>query len=75
MAEEKQDHAISTAACDITNQNTTSSTGLHHDRVAEEALGGHSNDLGKSYFTSINFIGTVIVRRSTEKQHCFSTVH
>lgn len=35
--------------------------GLHHDHVAAEALGGRTQDLGKSYYTSINFIGTVIV--------------
>jgi len=45
----------------ITQQHTSDSQGLHHDHVAEEALGGHTADLGKSYFTSINFIGTVIV--------------
>ena len=40
---------------------TSASAGLHHDHVAEEAIGGHTADLGKSYFTSMNFIGTVIV--------------
>jgi hypothetical protein len=38
------------------------SAGLHHDHIAEEALGGHTADLGRSYFTSLSFIGTVIVR-------------
>jgi hypothetical protein len=37
---------------------------LHHDLVAEEALGGHSKDLGKRYFTSARFIGTVVVSAS-----------
>ncbi|KAF3009713.1 hypothetical protein E8E13_008921 [Curvularia kusanoi] len=33
---------------------------LHHDVVADEALGGHSRDLGKRYFTSAEFVGTVV---------------
>jgi hypothetical protein len=37
------------------------SAGLHHDHIAEEAIGGHTADLGRSYFTSPSFIGTVIV--------------
>ncbi|KAF3037135.1 hypothetical protein E8E12_008141 [Didymella heteroderae] len=39
----------------------TQTTELHHDIVAEEALGGHSRDLGMRYFTSAGFIGTVVV--------------
>lgn len=34
---------------------------LHHDVVADEALGGQSRDLGKRYFMSHGFIGTVVV--------------
>ena len=34
---------------------------LHHDVVSKAALGGHSHDLGKKYFTSAQFIGTVVV--------------
>jgi hypothetical protein len=37
------------------------SAGLHHDHVAEEAIGGHTADLGAPYFRSVNFIGTVVV--------------
>jgi hypothetical protein len=62
MVEEKQRGGNSTTEYGLNNQSMTSSDGLHHDCVAQEALGGHSGDLGKSYFTSINFIGTVIVR-------------
>jgi hypothetical protein len=35
--------------------------GLHHDHVADEAIGGHTTDLGAPYFKSVNFIGTVTV--------------
>lgn len=71
MAEEKQHHEeVATASSDLSHQpgsdlnhqHTNRSHGLHHDHVAEEAIGGRTADLGKSYFTSINFIGTVIVR-------------
>ena len=65
MAEEKQYHEEVTAGSDtthdLTHEHNNRSHGLHHDLVAEEALGGRTADLGKSYFTSINFIGTVIV--------------
>lgn len=65
MAEEKQYHEHVTAGSDVTHdltqENTTRSHGLHHDHVAQEALGGRTADLGKSYYTSMNFIGTVIV--------------
>lgn len=50
-----------TAGSSTTDEDTTRNHGLHHDHVAEEALGGRTADLGKPYFTSINFIGTVIV--------------
>ena len=61
MADQKQYSEDFISDNSITQQHTSSSQGLHHDHVAEEALGGHTADLGKSYFTSINFIGTVIV--------------
>jgi hypothetical protein len=60
MAEEKQYREEVTTASSLTHHQTTAS-GLHHDHIAEEALGGNTADLGKSYFTSMNFIGTVIV--------------
>ncbi len=60
MAEEKQYHEQVTTEETLTHHHTASSHGLHHDHVAQEALGGHTADLGKSYFTSINFIGTVV---------------
>ncbi|CAN9381956.1 unnamed protein product [Alternaria alternata] len=60
MAEEKQYREEVTTDPSLTHQHTASSHGLHHDHVAQEALGGHTADLGKSYFTSINFIGTVV---------------
>ena len=61
MAEEKQyREEVTTTNESLTHQHTASSHGLHHDHVAQEALGGHTADLGKSYFTSINFIGTVV---------------
>jgi len=62
MADQKQCLEDVISDNSITQQHTSSSQGLHHDHIAEEALGGHTADLGKSYFTSINFIGTVIVR-------------
>jgi hypothetical protein len=62
MAEEKQYREQITMDSDLTHEHTNRSHGLHHDHVAQEALGGRTADLGKSYFTSINFIGTVIVR-------------
>lgn len=34
---------------------------LHHDHIAEEAIGGHSGDLPPGYYRSPAFIGTVIV--------------
>lgn len=61
MTEEKQYHEEVTTASSLTNHQTSSSHGLHHDHIAAEALGGHTADLGRSYYTSINFIGTVIV--------------
>jgi hypothetical protein len=60
MAEEKQYREEVTTDPSLTHQHTASSHGLHHDHVAQEALGGHTADLGKSYFTSVNFIGTVV---------------
>jgi hypothetical protein len=36
-------------------------TSLHHDHVDEEAIGGHTADLGASYYRSVNFVGTVLV--------------
>ncbi|KAL6704665.1 hypothetical protein ACN47E_007947 [Coniothyrium glycines] len=67
MAEEKQYHEAvlsppsSTDPQHLTHHRPASSSqGLHHDHIADEALGGHTADLGKSYFTSVNFIGTVI---------------
>jgi hypothetical protein len=58
MADEKQYREEVTTANSLTHH---PSAGLHHDHIAEEAIGGLSADLGKSYFTSMNFIGTVIV--------------
>ncbi|KAH6622003.1 fungal trichothecene efflux pump [Boeremia exigua] len=43
-----------------TTREPTHNVELHHDRVAEEALGGRARDLGKSYFTSPGFVGTVV---------------
>ncbi|KAH7066109.1 fungal trichothecene efflux pump [Paraphoma chrysanthemicola] len=60
MAEEKQYKEEVASANSLAHHPTTASGGLHHDHVAEEALGGHTADLGKSYYTSLNFIGTVI---------------
>ncbi|KAH7355670.1 fungal trichothecene efflux pump [Pyrenochaeta sp. MPI-SDFR-AT-0127] len=60
MAEEKQYREEVTTANSLTNHQTSSSHGLHHDHIAEEALGGHTADLGRAYYTSLNFIGTVI---------------
>lgn len=61
MAEEKQYHEEVTTPASLTHHQTSDSTGLHHDHISAEAIGGHTADLGKSYYTSINFIGTVIV--------------
>jgi hypothetical protein len=58
MADEKQYQEETTTADSLTQH---ASAGLHHDHIAQEAIGGHTADLGKGYFTSINFIGTVIV--------------
>jgi hypothetical protein len=58
MADEKQ-YQEETRTNSLTHH---ASAGLHHDHIAEEALGGHTADLGRSYFTSFSFIGTVIVR-------------
>ncbi|KAI1570818.1 trichothecene efflux pump [Pyrenophora tritici-repentis] len=60
MADQKQYTEETIRNSSITQEHTSLSHGLHHDHVAEEALGGHRADLGKSYFTSFNFIGTVI---------------
>jgi hypothetical protein len=35
--------------------------GLHHDHIVDEAIGGHTADLGASYFSSVSFMGTVTV--------------
>ena len=40
---------------------TAQSHGLHHDHIAEEALGGTTNDLPAGYYRSAGFIGTVVV--------------
>lgn len=67
MAEEKQyNEEVSSAQASTVhrhqqNPHSTNDEWLHHDHIAEEAIGGHTADLGKSYFTSLNFIGTVIV--------------
>jgi hypothetical protein len=37
------------------------SHGLHHDYIAEEALGGTTSDLPAGYYSSAGFIGTVVV--------------
>lgn len=34
---------------------------LHHDYVAQEALGGTTDDLGASYWRSPRFMGTLLV--------------
>ncbi|KAF2102793.1 fungal trichothecene efflux pump [Rhizodiscina lignyota] len=36
------------------------SKALHHDHVADEAIGGHARDLGASYWRSPKFLGTLI---------------
>lgn len=62
MAEEKQfNEDVAAADSHLDRYQTAESRGLHHDHVAAEALGGRTADLGKSYFRSVNFIGTVIV--------------
>ncbi|KAH7406631.1 fungal trichothecene efflux pump [Phaeosphaeria sp. MPI-PUGE-AT-0046c] len=58
MAEEKQFQENTTQRSNSLSHQP--SRGLHHDHVAEEALGGTTADLGRSYFTSVSFIGTVI---------------
>jgi hypothetical protein len=58
MADEKQYQEEVTTEEPLTYH---PSAGLHHDHIAEEAIGGHTADLGRSYFTSPSFIGTVIV--------------
>lgn len=63
MAEEKQIQENTTnEPSSLSHYQTKDSAGLHHDHIAQEALGGRTADLGKSYYTSMNFIGTVIVR-------------
>ncbi|KAH3987503.1 hypothetical protein HBH98_024900 [Parastagonospora nodorum] len=57
MADEKQYQEDVATAGSLTHH---PSAGLHHDHIAEEAIGGHTADLGRSYFTSPSFIGTVI---------------
>ncbi|KAH8721561.1 fungal trichothecene efflux pump-domain-containing protein [Phaeosphaeriaceae sp. PMI808] len=60
MAEEKRlDKHVTTVTS--TSHLPPPSRGLHHDHIAQEAIGGHTADLGKAYFTSLNFIGTVII--------------
>jgi hypothetical protein len=62
MAEEKHYHEEVTTPASLTQHAITNdSAGLHHDHIAAEAIGGHTADLGKTYFTSMNFIGTVMV--------------
>lgn len=65
MADEKQYQEDVATAGSLTHH---PSAGLHHDHIAEEAIGGHTADLGPSYFTSPSFIGTVVVRHIT--LHC-----
>ena len=60
MAEEKDIHEEVAADDTLTHHR---SHGLHHDHVADEALGGHTGDLPVGYYKSIPFIGTVIVSR------------
>jgi hypothetical protein len=45
----------------LSHHHTAASHGLHHDHIAEEALGGHTGDLPEGYYRSIGFIGTVVV--------------
>lgn len=57
MADEKVYHE------EVTNDHSHASrhdAGLHHDHIAQEALGGHTGDLPKGYYHSPGFIGTVI---------------
>jgi len=76
MAVEKQYQEEVSTDNTLTHQHTTDSGGLHHDHVAHEALGGRTADLGKSYFRSMNFIGTVIVSRSDRRVYSHSlTLH
>ena len=37
------------------------SEALHHDHVAQEAIGGQAQDLGASYWRSPKFLGTLVV--------------
>ena len=60
MADEKVYHE------EVVNSNPNSTKHqqddfLHHDHIAEEAIGGHSGDLPPGYYHSPAFIGTVIV--------------
>ncbi|KAF1991550.1 fungal trichothecene efflux pump [Aulographum hederae CBS 113979] len=42
-----------------TDQRREHNSGLHHDHIAQEALGGTSEDLGATYFKSPAFLGTL----------------
>jgi hypothetical protein len=34
---------------------------IHHDKVAQEAVGGLYEEMPPGYYRSVNFIGTVVV--------------
>lgn len=70
MTEEKQYREEVTTEPPLAHHHTSDSAGLHHDHIAQEAIGGHSAELGKSYFRSINFIGTVVVRIRFKPYKC-----
>ncbi|KAF2278923.1 fungal trichothecene efflux pump [Westerdykella ornata] len=57
LAEEKKQHHEPSVKEELSRP---SSGGLHHDRVAEEAIGGHTHDLPEGYYYSLAFTGTVI---------------
>jgi len=59
--DEKDIHEETAADGHISQVKTNNSHGLHHDHVAEEALGGTTSDLPKGYYRSAGFIGTVVV--------------
>ncbi|KAF2677351.1 fungal trichothecene efflux pump [Lentithecium fluviatile CBS 122367] len=44
----------------LSPRKATGSHGLHHDHIAEEALGGTTRDLPTGYYHSAGFIGTVL---------------
>lgn len=61
MTHKKHYNETVTTPTTLSDTQPADSHGLHHDHIADEAIGGHTADLGKSYYTSLNFIGTVIV--------------